>query len=286
MKTLFIIIQYLVPQQLLSRAVGKLANCQWPWLKNLLIQQFIRQYRVDMSEAADPEPANYTSFNAFFTRALRADARPLDASTEALCCPADGAISQLGAINGERVFQAKGQTFSVYELLGNDAQLAKTYQNGSFATIYLSPQDYHRVHMPCAATLQSMTYIPGDLFSVNQTTAENVPRLFARNERLVCQFDTEHGPMAMVLVGAMIVAGIETVWSGQVAPVQRTIRRQSYQDAPAPVVLGKGEEMGRFKLGSTVILLFPEKTIEWRNDLKTGSATQMGEEIASWHKQP
>jgi phosphatidylserine decarboxylase len=275
--TLFIIFQYLVPQHLLSRAVGWLAECRWPWLKNRLITLFIKKYDVDMSLAADPEPFNYENFNAFFTRQLKDDARPIDDSDNSIVCPADGAISQLGDIEDGRIFQAKGQSYTVTELLGGDRELAAEFAGGSFATVYLSPRDYHRVHMPLAGKLRSMTYVPGDLFSVNTTTAENVPRLFSRNERAVCIFDTDAGPMAVVLVGAMIVAGIETVWDGQVAPYQRQIKTQRY-DQPQPVIeLNKGDEMGRFKLGSTAIVLFAEGKTCWDDSFSAGTATQMGE---------
>ncbi len=253
MKIAFIVLQYLLPQQWLSRLAGRLAQCQTPWLKNLLITRFIRHYGVDMAEAADPEPYNYAHFNAFFTRALRPDARPITAEATSLACPADGVISQLGQIRAGRIFQAKGQDYALEQLLGGDTALAEEFAEGSFATIYLAPKDYHRVHMPLDGNLRSMCYVPGKLFSVNQTTAENVQHLFARNERLVTVFDTPAGPMAMVLVGAMIVAGIETVWAGQVAPPSREIRRTAYP-LQQTVQLAKGEEMGHFKLGSTVIV--------------------------------
>ena len=275
MKILFIIFQYIIPQHTLSRLVGYLAETEIVWLKNLLITQFIKHYGVNMAEAADPEPLNYKNFNAFFTRALAEGARPISEDDNTLACPADGAISQLGEIKNNQIFQAKGQHYSTEQLLA-DEEAAKLYRNGSFATIYLSPKDYHRVHMPLSAKLTKMTYVPGKLFSVNQTTAENVPGVFARNERLVCHFETEHGPMTLVLVGAMIVAGIETVWSGQVAPPtgpQNTL----YTATPKAVSLNKGEEMGRFKLGSTAILLFPEGTVVWKETLEAGSPTTMGE---------
>jgi len=279
MKFLFILAQYLMPQHLLSRLVGKLANCEMPLIKNTFIEWFVRRYNVDMSEAAEPEPRNYPSFNAFFTRPLRAGVRPIDMSSHTIACPADGAVSQAGPIENGRLFQAKGQWFSAQELLGGDAALAAEFADGQFATVYLAPRDYHRVHMPVAGTLRQMIYVPGDLFSVNQTTAENVPRLFARNERLVCIFDTPCGPMAQVLVGAMIVAGIETVWAGQVAPPLRTVITQDYSRAPALVQLDKGAEMGRFKLGSTVIMLFAKDAIRWSETLVAGGPVRMGQPI-------
>ncbi len=205
----------------------------------------------------EPDYRQYANFNAFFTRPLQADARPIAEAD--IVCPADGAISQLGDIAGGRIFQAKGQDYSCVELLGGDPERAAQFAGGKFATIYLSPRDYHRVHMPLAGRLQATTYIPGDLYSVNTVTAENVERLFARNERLVSYFETEAGPMAMVLVGAMVVAGIETVWGGQVAPPPKTPSAWITSSQPEAVELATGEEMGRFKLGSTVILLFPEE---------------------------
>tara|TARA_Y100001972_G_scaffold17875_3_gene20059 strand:- start:6361 stop:7200 length:840 start_codon:yes stop_codon:yes gene_type:complete len=274
--TAFIILQYLLPQHLLSRLVGKLAECRLPWLKNLLIRRFITQYKVDMSEAVDSAPEAYANFNAFFTRALKDGARPI--ADAPVVCPADGAISQLGEINRGRIFQAKGQDYSLQTLLGDDKALTAEFDGGSFATIYLSPRDYHRVHMPVDGTLRSMTYVPGKLFSVNTTTAENVRSLFARNERAICVFDTEFGPMAMILVGAMIVAGIETVWDGQVAPPPRQLTTRSYpQEAPT---LKKGEEMGRFKLGSTVILLFGKDKIDWLDKFEALTPTRLGEALA------
>lgn len=280
MDTLFIIVQYLMPQHLLSRLAGKIADCEWPWLKNNFISWFINRYEVDMSEAADPEPLNYKNFNAFFTRQLKEGAREITPGDNHIACPADGAISQLGAIEQGRIFQAKGQSYTLTELLGGDETVAELFQNGQFATVYLSPKDYHRVHMPMAGTLKSMIYVPGDLFSVNTTTAENVPRLFARNERTVCIFETAIGPMALVLVGAMIVAGIETVWAGQVAPIKRDIKRVDY-DQQQTITLNKGDEMGRFKLGSTAIVVFGSEVMAWQQEFTAGSPTRMGELLAT-----
>lgn len=282
MEILFIIFQYIVPQHLLSRAAGMIAECELPWIKNNFITWFIDRYQVNMEEAADPEPFNYKNFNAFFTRRLQPGARPIVEGDNTIACPADGAISQLGDIELGRIFQAKGQTYSLVELLGGDEALAEPFQKGKFATVYLSPKDYHRVHMPVTATLVSMTYVPGDLFSVNTATAENVPRLFSRNERAVCIFETERGPMAIVLVGAMIVAGIETVWAGQVAPIKREIRCHDYQKNHEIICIHKGHEMGRFKLGSTAIVLFGPDVMQWRDDLEAGSATVMGEELGCY----
>lgn len=281
MDKIFIFLQHILPQHLLSRCTGALADLRHPlWLKNWLIHVFIRQFRVDMGEAADPDPTSYASFNAFFTRPLREDARsPAEAD---VICPADGAISQLGDIRGGRIFQAKGQSFSTWELLGGDSERAGLFADGRFATIYLAPRDYHRVHMPLAGRLTATSYIPGRLFSVNRVTAENVPRLFARNERLVCYFDTAAGPMAMILVGAMVVAGIETVWSGQVAPPTSEPVLRDYVAVPRVIELAQGEEMGRFKLGSTVILLFRKDAVEFDAAYVAGAATRLGEALGSF----
>lgn len=279
MQKLFIASQYLAPQHLLSRCVGRLAASETPWLKKAFINWFIRRYNVDMSEALNPDPASYPSFNAFFTRALRDGARPLDGGADAVVCPADGVVSQAGRIEGGRILQAKGQWYSALELVGGDARVAAAFDDGAFATIYLSPRDYHRVHMPIGGQLRRTLYVPGDLFSVNQTTADNVPRLFARNERLVCLFDTACGPVAVILVGAMIVAAIETVWAGQVAPATRG---KVHSELPAaPVQLDTGAEMGRFKLGSTVVVLFGKDAVTWDAALTAGNMVRMGQRIGA-----
>jgi phosphatidylserine decarboxylase len=279
---LFIISQYLLPHHLLSRLIGCLAECRLEWIKNPLIKAFAKHYQVDMSEAQVESLSAYEHFNAFFTRALKEGARPLDSAAEAVLCPADGAISQLGRIEHGRLFQAKGHSFSVVELLGGDSALAAPFMGGNFATVYLSPKDYHRVHMPLSGTLREMVYVPGRLFSVNQTTAENVPELFARNERVVCVFDTERGPMAVVLVGAMIVASVETVWAGLITPPARQLKRTRYDEsARAPVVLEKGAELGRFKLGSTAIVLFGPEQVQWAESLQACSPVRMGQRLGS-----
>ena len=275
MASLFILLQKLVPQQLLSRLIGWLAQTKTPWIAHPFIHWFARHYSVDMTEAAEADLSAYSSFNAFFTRALATEARPLDPDVDALLCPADGAISQIGDITGGSLFQAKGRYFSAENLLA-DVDRADAFHNGHFATVYLSPRDYHRVHMPLAGKLVAQTYVPGDLFSVNPTTANHVDSLFARNERLVCHFDTEAGPMAMVLVGAMIVAGISTVWGGQVAPPRKQPVTTDFLRLPEPIHLDRGEEMGRFMLGSTVILLFPEGSVAWDERFREGAATRMG----------
>ncbi|MCU1718304.1 archaetidylserine decarboxylase [Pseudomonas sp. 5P_3.1_Bac2] len=275
---LFILSQYLLPHHLLSRLIGLLAECRIVWLKDLLIKKFAQQYQVDMSQAQVEDLSAYAHFNDFFTRALKEGARPLDSSPGAVLSPADGAISQLGKIEQGRVFQAKGHSYSVIELLGGDSERAAPFMGGDFATVYLSPKDYHRVHMPLAGTLREMVYVPGRLFSVNQTTAENVPELFARNERVVCLFDTERGPMAVVLVGAMIVASIETVWAGMVTPPKRQLKTFKYDEAArAPIHLEKGAELGRFKLGSTAIVLFAPEQVQWATELAANSPVQMGQ---------
>ncbi len=281
MDRIFIFLQHISPHHLLSRAAGFLARLESPvGLKDWVIGKFVSYYDVAMEEAEEPDCTRYPHFNAFFTRALRADARPLGDGD--VLCPADGAVSQIGSISQGLILQAKGRYFTVEDLLGGDEERAAQYEGGEFATIYLSPRDYHRVHMPVAGRLVATTYIPGKLFSVNGVTAENVDRLFARNERLVCHFSTEHGPMAMVLVGAMIVAGIETVWAGQVAPPPKQPVTKDYQALPETVELGSGEEMGRFMLGSTVILLFPRGSIAWEARYTAGAMTRMGETMASY----
>ena len=278
---LFILFQHIVPQHLLSRLVGKIADCQTPWVKNTFIKWFAKKYQINMTEAREEIPTNYPSFNAFFTRELKDGARTIDRDAANIVSPADGAISQLGKIEHGRIFQAKGRGYGLATLLGGDQERAKDFIDGGFATIYLSPRDYHRVHMPVKGTLTHTTYVPGDLFSVNQTTAEGVDQLFARNERLVAYFDTEYGPMAMVLVGAMIVAGIETVWSGQEAPaLKRPVHTSFSPTSPEPITLEKGEEMGRFKLGSTVVLLFGKEQISWAEELTAESPVELGKMIA------
>ena len=277
---LFILSQYLLPHHLLSRLAGCIAECRLPWFKNAFTGWFAHRYQVDMREAQVEDLTAYEHFNAFFTRALKDGARPLADPADAVLCPADGAISQMGPIEHGRLFQAKGHDFSLTALLGGDAERAAPFLGGQFATVYLSPRDYHRVHMPLTGTLREMVYIPGRLFSVNQTTAENVPGLFARNERVACLFDTERGPMAVVLVGAMIVASIETVWAGLVTPPRRELKTQRYDAAArAPITLDKGAEMGRFKLGSTAIVLFGPEQVQWSSELAAGSSVSMGQQL-------
>ncbi|WP_163082047.1 archaetidylserine decarboxylase [Acinetobacter baumannii] len=271
-KELFIKAQNLVPQHQLSRVVGKVAASENPILKAAVIHAFKTKYGIDLSIAEQGNALKYKSFNDFFTRALKDGVRLVDENPDSIVSPADGAISQIGKITAGEVFQAKGQSFSVEKLIG-DPQLAQPFKEGEFATVYLSPRDYHRVHMPFSGTLTETLYVPGELFSVNQVTAENVPGLFARNERMVCLFDTELGRMAVVLVGAMIVAGIETVATGKVKPSGR-IELQHHE-----LKLEKGAELGRFYLGSTAIILFEKDKIEWEKRFKAESVVVMGERM-------
>lgn len=277
--SLFIALQRLTPQHALSRAAGWLANCEVPLVKDTFIRWFVKRYTVNLTEAEYSTPQEYPSFNAFFTRALCPGSRPIAPGAENVACPADGTVSQLGQIKDGRLFQAKGYSFTANELLGNDPEAAALYDSGEFATIYLSPRDYHRVHMPVEGTLRKMVHVPGRLFSVNQVTTEQLPRLFVRNERVVCHFSTDRGPMVLVLVGAMIVASIETVWAGLVTPIRRTVRTTEYS-AEQTVTLAKGDEMGRFLLGSTVIMLFPKNTVQWQKGLCANTKVRMGEAIA------
>ena len=269
--------QYLLPKRALTVLAGKLAAARAGRLTTALIRRFIGRYRVDMSEAANPDIAAYASFNDFFTRPLRSEARPLAAAD--FLCPVDGAISQCGAIAGDQVFQAKGHAYSTTALVGGERALAAQFDDGRFATLYLSPRDYHRIHMPSAGRLRRMIHVPGELFSVNPTTARGVPGLFARNERVVCVFDGAAGPFVMVLVGATIVGSMATVWHGRVNPPHPAgVRQWTYDDQE--IVLARGEEMGRFLLGSTVVLLFARDALEFDTAWHPGRAIRMGEAMA------
>ena len=275
---LFIALQHILPQHFLSRIMLRLTRCECKWLLMFLVPLFIRQFKVNMKEAKDPDWHNYPSFNQFFTRELKDDARSIVSDKNAIACPVDGAISQLGKINNDLIFQAKGHAYSLQQLLGDREDLSKIFKNGRFNTIYLSPKDYHRIHMPLDGTLKEMVHVPGQLFSVNPTTVNNVPALFARNERVICLFDTEHGPMVMILVGAIFVASIETVWHGVITPpTRKDIQSWTYDEEK--IILKKGDEMGRFNMGSTVILLFPNKQMEWSKELKAEQLVQLGEKI-------
>ena len=275
---LFVALQRLLPKHALSRLIARAAESKIPWLKNWLIERAIAAFNINIHEAASSDLDDYENFNSFFTRALKDGARPIDRHGDALISPADGAVSQAGPITQQRIIQAKGSDYSASRLLG-DSEEAKLYKNGAFTTIYLSPKDYHRVHMPIAGTLVSTRYIPGDLFSVNDKTAQALPGLFARNERLVCQFDSELGQFALVFVGAMLVAGIETVWGGFETPGRGAVRNADFSGRD--LYYDKGEEIGRFKFGSTVILLFQKDKIDWQESFVPQAAVQMGEKIAS-----
>jgi phosphatidylserine decarboxylase len=278
MSPLSIQMQHLLPKQWLTQAMGALARAEGGTLTHAVIRSFVARYRVDMSEAADPRTDAYPTFNAFFTRALRPGARPLaDAS---FVCPVDGAISQFGPIEQGQIFQAKGHHYSASALLGGDEAAARRFDEGHFATLYLSPRDYHRIHMPCDGTLTRMVYVPGTLYSVNPLTARHVPGLFARNERVVCLFDTPHGPLALVLVGATIVGSMATVWHGVVNPPRAPqARRWNYE--PGAVTLRQGDEMGRFLLGSTVVMLFPRNGITFNPDWAPARPVRLGEAMAT-----
>jgi phosphatidylserine decarboxylase len=272
--------QYLLPKQALTRFAGRVAGARAGGLTTALIRWFIGRYGVNMAEAADPDPAAYPSFNEFFTRALKPGARPLaEVGPGGLLCPVDGAISQFGAVREGRIFQAKGHDYTATALVGGDAALAAHFHGGHFATLYLSPKDYHRIHMPCAGRLLRMIHVPGELFSVNPTTARGVPGLFARNERVVCVFDGEHGPWVNVLVGATIVGSMATVWHGVVNPPRPgTVREWTYTDRD--IQLPAGAEMGRFLLGSTVVMLFPPGPLQWNPAWAPGAPIRMGQAMA------
>ena len=280
---LYVASQYLLPHHFLSSLMYRLTRVETPGFKNTLIRKFIDLYGVDMGEALEADPRRYRSFNDFFTRALQPGARPVNPETNAIVCPADGVLSQAGDIVDGYLFQAKGHDYALLELLGGDMAWSRRFEAGSFATIYLSPKDYHRVHMPYPGTLKKMIHVPGRLFSVNDTTTRRVPGLFARNERVICLFETDLGPMAVILVGAIFVASIETVWAGVITPVSRQVSRWNYPpDQPEePIQLDKGDELGRFNMGSTVILLFGKDRVEWLEQLGPGKTVKMGEILGS-----
>jgi phosphatidylserine decarboxylase len=282
----FVLLQYLLPHRLLSRLALWAARWRFgPW-KNFLIDLVVRRFRVDLAEAAEPDPRAYPHFNAFFTRALKPGARRPDPDPAAVLCPADGAVSQAGEIRDGRIFQAKGLDYSAAELLGDPA-LAARFDGGAFATLYLSPRDYHRVHMPLAGTLARTLHVPGRLFSVNAATAAAVPRLFARNERLVCLFDTAVGPMAVVMVGAMLVSGVETVWDGvAIPPYARRILHRDWREHSPPVRLDRFAEMARFNYGSTVILLLPAGVAALDPELTAGASVRVGQRIGTLSPPP
>jgi phosphatidylserine decarboxylase len=275
---LAVLSQYLLPKRVLTVLAGRCAASRAAWWTRRVIPWFIARYGVDMDEAADPDAGGYACFNDFFTRALREGARPLALAD--YVCPVDGAVIQCGAIEDDQLLQAKGHRYSTHALVGGDGALAAQFDNGSFVSLYLSPRDYHRIHMPCDGRLARMIHVPGELFSVNPTTARSVPGLFARNERVVCVFDSARGPFVMVLVGATIVGSIATAWHGVVNPPRLEAMREWRYDEQTRF-LGQGEEMGRFLLGSTVIMLFPMDTLRLRTDWVPGRAVRMGEAMAS-----
>jgi phosphatidylserine decarboxylase len=269
-------LQYLLPKQALTVLAGKFASSRAGGLTTSVIRWFVSRYGVNMSEAANPDIASYASFNEFFTRPLKPDARPLAPAD--FICPVDGAISQFGAIERDQIFQAKGHHYSATALVGGDAELARRFEDGSFATLYLSPKDYHRIHMPCDGRLLRMIHVPGDLFSVNPVTARGVPGLFARNERVVCVFDSAQGPFVLVLVGATIVGSMATVWHGVVNPPRPGhLREWRYDDKE--LCYRQGEEMGRFLLGSTVVMLFPQGTLKFNAEWAPQRPIRLGEKM-------
>ncbi len=273
--------QYMMPQLYLTQAAGWLAERKWGAVTHLIIKLFAKKYQVNLAEAEKTEASDYASFNEFFIRPLKEHARPINQDPKALCLPADGRVSESGRIEENQLLQAKGHHFSLETLLANDFTLADKFKDGNFITTYLSPRDYHRVHMPCDATLRKMIYVPGDLFSVNPFLAEHVPNLFARNERVICEFDTAFGPMVQILVGATITASMSTVWAGVINP-PRTKEVMVYEyltTGETAVHLKKGQEMGAFRLGSTVINLFPKGAVELETYLKAGEPTKMGERL-------
>lgn len=271
-------LQYILPHHALSKMMSKLTHCENKIWKNLFIKQIIKHYGVNMNEALEQDINTFKSFNHFFTRELNSNVRPLTTTPNAIACPADGTVSQAGKINDGDIFQAKGKNFTVTELLGGDSKRAEPFNNGVFTTIYLSPKDYHRLHMPLTGTLKEMVHIPGRLFSVNTATTNSVPGLFARNERVAAIFDTDAGPMALVLVGAIFVSSIETVWHGVVTPPSITSVRswQYHENAP---VLKIGEEMGRFNMGSTIIVLLAKNKAEWDSNFTAEKVVKLGEHI-------
>ncbi len=276
-----IFFQYILPKHGVSILAGKLANVRTPWFKNQFIQRFAKTYQIDMSNAVEPKLTNYACFNDFFTRAIDLNSRPINTDKNSFCSPVDGAMSQFGKIESGRIIQAKQHHYSALELLGGDQQQASYFENGEFCTIYLAPKDYHRIHMPCDGELISMTHVPGQLFSVNPLTAQNVPKLFARNERVVSLFETEFGKMALIAVGATIVGSIETTWAGNITPPSRkSVKQWDYADKK--ISLEKGEEMGRFKLGSTVILLMESKNWQWDDSVQLEQDVILGQKLVSF----
>lgn len=275
-QTLTSLLQYSLPHHFLSALVSKFTHSEIKIWKNLMISQIIKFYKVDIAEARQTDINSFASFNHFFTRELKPGIRPISPHTNAIACPADGEISQTGIIDQGEIFQAKGKSFSTLELLGGNKARAESFMQGSFTTIYLSPKDYHRLHMPVQGSLTEMIHIPGRLFSVSHTSANSIPNLFARNERVVCMFDTELGCMALILVGAIFVSSIETTWHGVVTPpTSKAIRSWQYQNNR--IIINKGDEMGRFNMGSTIIVLFAKDKMTWNEKFIAGKKVKLGE---------
>jgi phosphatidylserine decarboxylase len=275
-------LQYLVPQHFLSYWVGRLTLCRHKWLKNWMINTFIKRYQVAMQEAVEPNPVSYATFHDFFIRKLNKSARPIVHDANAIASPVDGCVSQLGKIDDTQLIQAKGFHFDLNNLLAQQTHLIEPFRHGEFCTLYLAPRDYHHVHMPLTGTLQQMIYVPGKLFSVNPATTRHVPQLFSRNERVICYFNTEKGPMIVILVGALLVGSISVEWAGKInANGSRQLQINNYPLTPSSsaITLQRGENMGYFSLGSTVILLFPPNTMKWEAHLKTDANIKMGESI-------
>ena len=287
MNQLIVLIQKLLPHHMLSRLMQVITRIRLPLFKNLFIRTFIRLYKVDMSEAIQSEPERYPHFNGFFTRELRPEARPVTREANTIACPVDGTVSQAGPIHDGQLFQAKGFNYSLTSLLGGANDMAGLFHNGCFATLYLSPRDYHRIHMPLAGQLLETIYVPGRLFSVNRRTTHHLPNLFARNERLVTLFDTEAGPMALIMVGALFVSGIETVWGGMITrPHSKPQRHRFRQGIESPIALERGQEMGRFNMGSTVIALFDDHAA-MAGSLKADTPVHLGQLLGHWqNRQP
>lgn len=276
-KNFHAIVQHLLPQHALSRLAGFVTNCQIPWLKNWLIDTFIAHYGVDMSCAEQTDPHLYSDFNHFFTRRLKPETRPIDADKNIIISPVDGTVSQAGTIDGQTILQAKNFIYDVQSLLGGCEKRSAPFSGGHFATLYLAPKDYHRVHMPLSGKLQEMVYVPGRLFSVNAATTDQVPNLFARNERVITIFDTPAGPMAVILIGAMLVASISIAWAGVITPTGKN--PLVLQNENSTIKLNRGDEVGHFQLGSTVIVLFGRDRVEWSEKLQPGQTVQFGQAI-------
>ena len=277
----FALPQYIIPHHFISRITLGVTRIKIKWLKNAIIKWVIKRYKVNLAEAVDEDINNYQHFNEFFTRPLKASVRPIASGDNLLCCPVDGAVSQVGDIKDDTIYQAKGHDYSAKTLLGGYSDIADQFSQGKFATLYLSPRDYHRIHMPVTGTLKHMVYVPGRLFSVNPQTARVIPNVFARNERVIAIFDTEFGAMALVLVGALNVACIETVWQGVVTPPHKQPIHRWVYDQEQDIVLNKGDEMGRFNMGSTVICLFENAALNFDSAFKEAAPIIMGQAFLS-----